>query len=75
MSFRLVTKGEDEFGSEKFIITDSKEEISVSKRIILSGGNLIDAQPKFDNLNNLKFLIIYFQFSRIIIIFKKYFST
>ena len=41
-----------EFGSEKFIITDSKEEISVSKRIILSGENLIDAQPKFDNLNN-----------------------
>ncbi len=52
LSFRLVTKGEDEFGSEKFIITDSKEEISVSKRIILSGENLIDAQPKFDNLNN-----------------------
>jgi len=52
LSFRLVTRDKDEFGSEKFIITDSKEEISVSKRIILSGENLIDAQPKFDNLNN-----------------------
>ena len=52
LSFRLVTKEKDEFGSEKFTITDTQEEISVSKRIILSGENLIDAQPKFDNLNN-----------------------
>ena len=52
LSFRLVTKDNVEFGSEKFIITDTQEEISVSKRIILSGENLIDAQPKFDNLNN-----------------------
>jgi len=52
LSFRLVTDSGGEFGSEKFIIQESNEEISVSKRIILSGENLIDAQPKYDNLNN-----------------------
>ena len=36
LSFRLVTKDNVEFGSEKFIITDTQEEISVSKRIILT---------------------------------------
>ena len=40
LSFRLVTKDNIEFGSEKFIITDTQEEISVSKRIILSGRKL-----------------------------------
>ena len=48
----MVTEDSNEFGSEKFITSRNKEEISVSKRIILSGENLIDAQPKFDNLNN-----------------------
>ena len=52
LSFRLVTQDASEFGNEKFTLNDSKEEISVSKRIILSGENLIDAQPKYDNLNN-----------------------
>tara|TARA_Y100001970_G_scaffold114284_1_gene142552 strand:- start:4365 stop:5918 length:1554 start_codon:yes stop_codon:yes gene_type:complete len=52
LSFRLVTQDTSEFGNEKFTLNDSKEEISVSKRIILSGENLIDAQPKYDNLNN-----------------------
>ncbi len=52
LSFRLVTNESNEYGSEKFILSDTQEEISVSKRIILSGENLIDAQPKYDNLNN-----------------------
>ena len=37
---------------ERIILPITQEEISVSKRIILSGENLIDAQPRFDNLNN-----------------------
>ena len=52
LNFRLVTNNSDVFGNEKIIIQSSQEEILVSKRIILSGENLIDAQPRFDNLNN-----------------------
>ncbi len=52
LSFRLVTDDKSEFGIEKYLLQDTQEEISVSKRIILSGENLIDAQPKYDNTNN-----------------------
>ena len=52
LTFRLVTDSADEFGTEKLKLLDSDEDISVSKRIILSGENLIDAQPRYDNLNN-----------------------
>ena len=52
LNFRLVTDDLNEFGNEKYIIKNTQEEISVSKRIIISGENLIDAQPRFDNLNN-----------------------
>ncbi|MAV56459.1 MAG: protein translocase subunit SecD [Candidatus Pelagibacter sp.] len=52
LSFRLVTNDTGEFGVEKYTIKDTLEKISVSKRIILSGENLVDAQPKYDNLNN-----------------------
>ena len=52
LSFRLVTEDSSEFGSEKFLLQETQEKITVSKRIILSGENLIDAQPKYDNFNN-----------------------
>ncbi len=52
LNFRLVTSDKNEFGNEKLIVRGTQEEISVNKRIILSGENLIDAQPKYDNLNN-----------------------
>ena len=52
LTFRLVTDDPNEFGNENFILKDTQEEISVSKRIILSGENLVDAQPKYDNTNN-----------------------
>ena len=52
LSFRLVTNDSNEFGNEKFTLQETEEKISVSKRIIISGENLIDAQPKFDNFNN-----------------------
>ena len=52
LSFRLVSDNNKEFGNEKFVLRDTNEEILVSKRIILNGENLVDAQPRFDNLNN-----------------------
>jgi len=52
LNFRLVTDDVNEFGNEKFILQGTGEEISVSKRIIISGENLIDAQPRYDNFNN-----------------------
>ncbi len=52
LSFRLVTEDSGEFGSEKFVVQETQEKILVSKRIILSGENLIDAQPRYDNFNN-----------------------
>ena len=52
LGFRLVTQETSEFGNEKFFIQDSQEEIFVSKRIILSGENLLDAQPSMDSQSN-----------------------
>ena len=37
---------------QKLKIQQSDEEIIVSKRIILSGENLIDAKPRMDNQTN-----------------------
>ena len=51
LTFRLVSE-DDGFGSEKLILTESNEELTVSKRIIISGDNLVDAQPQFDNQSN-----------------------
>ena len=53
LAFRLVTQDlEGTFGSEKLIFEDGSEEAVVSKRIILSGDNLVDAQPKMDTQTN-----------------------
>ena len=43
---------ENEFGTEKMTSEDSQE-VTVSKKIIMSGENLIDAQPRVDNQSNL----------------------
>ena len=51
LTFRLVSK-EDGFGSEKLILSENNEELTVSKRIVVSGDNLVDAQPQFDNQSN-----------------------
>ena len=50
LNFRLVADNE-EFGVEK-LISENDEELNVSKRIIMSGENLIDAQPNFNNQSN-----------------------
>ncbi len=53
LTFRFVTNNtEDSFGAEKLVFEDSSEEVIVSKRIILSGDNLLDAQPRMDTENN-----------------------
>jgi len=50
LNFRLVSENE-EFGIDK-LVTPIGEELNVSKRVIMSGENLIDAQPNFNNQSN-----------------------
>jgi protein-export membrane protein SecD len=53
LTFRFVTqKSEETFGTEKLFFEDGSEEVIVSKRIILSGDNLLDAQPRMDTQTN-----------------------
>ena len=53
LTFRFVTNNqEDSFGAEELSFEDSNETANVSKRIILSGDNLLDAQPRMDNQTN-----------------------
>jgi protein-export membrane protein SecD len=53
LTFRFVTQNsEDNFGVEKLFFEDGVNEALVSKRIILNGDNLLDAQPRMDNQNN-----------------------
>ncbi len=51
LHFRLVSNEANEFGYDK-LISENGEELFVSKRIIFSGENLIDAQPRLDNRSN-----------------------
>ncbi len=51
LNFRLVTDEENDFGSEK-MISENGEEVIVNKKIIMSGENLVDAQPRLDNQSN-----------------------
>ena len=50
LNFRLV-KDNDEFGIDK-LITENGQNLNISKRIVMSGENLIDAQPNFNNQSN-----------------------
>ena len=51
--FRFVIQNEEpSFGSEKLATEDGSEELIVSKRIIISGENLVDAIPRMDNQSN-----------------------
>ena len=53
LTFRFVTNSNtDSFGAEKLKYEDSDEEAIVSKRIILSGDNLLDAQPRMNSETN-----------------------
>ena len=50
LNFRLVSEN-SEFGTDK-LISENGEKLNISKRIIMSGENLIDAQPNINNQNN-----------------------
>ena len=53
LTFRFVTNDEnDRFGVEKLKFENELDEATVSKRIIISGENLLDAQPKMDTQTN-----------------------
>ncbi len=53
LTFRFVSNdNQDSFGVEKLQYEDGSNEDFVSKRIILSGDNLLDAQPKMNNQTN-----------------------
>ena len=53
LTFRFVIQNEEpSFGSEKLTTEDGSEELIVSKRIIISGENLVDAIPRMDNQSN-----------------------
>jgi len=54
LTFRFVVNiDEPTFGSEKLSFIDgSQDDVIVSKRIILSGDNLMDAKPRMDNQTN-----------------------
>ena len=53
LSFRFVSEtSEETYGSEKLIFEDGSQELIISKRIILSGENLLDAKPRMDNQTN-----------------------
>jgi len=50
LNFRLVSDNA-EFGVDK-LISENGENLNVSKRIVMSGENLIDAQPNFSSQSN-----------------------
>jgi len=52
LTFRLVTETEDVFGSELLFYENSEDQVNVSKRVIISGDNLIKAQPTLNNQTN-----------------------
>ena len=54
LTFRFVVQNDEpSFGSEKLSFIDgTQDDVIVSKRIILSGDNLVDAKPRMDNQTN-----------------------
>ncbi|MDA7770236.1 protein translocase subunit SecD [Candidatus Pelagibacter sp.] len=53
LTFRFVTQNNnDTFGTEMLQFEDGTSEAMVSKRIILNGENLLDAQPQMNNQTN-----------------------
>ena len=53
LTFRFIVKNTEEtFGVENLSFEDGSEKALVSKRIVISGENLLDAQPTMDNQTN-----------------------
>ena len=60
LTFRLVSKTGDIFGSELLSYENSDDQLNISKRVILSGDNLTNAQPTLDNQINQAVVSFYF---------------
>ena len=57
LNFRLVSEN-SEFGVDE-LISENGETLNISKRIVMSGENLVDAQPSVQNQKmNLQFLLL-----------------
>jgi len=52
LTFRLVSDTEGVFGSESLTYENSDDKLNISKRVILNGDNLINAQPTLDKQTN-----------------------
>ena len=52
LTFRLASEGDENFGSEILFFEDGENQLKVNKRVIMSGDNLINARPTYDNLNS-----------------------
>ena len=53
LTFRFVSNNDNStFGSEKLKYENGIDEENVSKRIVISGDNLLDAQPRMNNQTN-----------------------
>jgi len=51
LNFRLVSDEKSEFGFDE-LTSEEGEKLIINKRIIFSGENLVDAQPRMDNQTN-----------------------
>ena len=63
LSFRLVSKDDDVFGSELLSFENDDNVLNVSKRVIVSGDNLLTAKPMIDNQTNET--VVSFTFDRV----------
>ena len=63
LAFRLVSETEDTFGSELLFFDNSENQLNISKRVILSGDNLVNAKPTLDNQTNEA--VVSFTFDRV----------
>ena len=52
LTFRLVATETEDFGSELLFFEDGKSQLKVSKRVVISGDNLINARPAFSKQTN-----------------------
>ena len=63
LDFRMVSENEDNFGSELLTFENSENKLNISKRVILSGENLLNAKPSLDNQTNQA--VVSFTFDRV----------
>ena len=63
LAFRLVSETEDTFGSELLFFDNNEKQLNISKRVILSGDNLINAKPTLDSQTNEA--VVSFTFDRV----------